>query len=267
MPEIMLAVSALKTIDNPTDDISLCALLRSPIYGFTADELYRIHKKAKGFSLYDSVVYAASFDRKRCKRIIKKIYAFSVKKQNEPVTVVGKCRYFLSELNFYRTKAQGMLCYKFLWLFYMRSGLLSMAGSFENEKSAGRTFCFCTSMRGTSENTGFKGLSTFILYIGEIAERGGDLANAKSAGQDGDYVHIMSVHKSKGLEFPACFVCDCARQFGTRDSTADLILSRNNGLSCRIKDAEKLIKRDTYLRKFAYICDTNAAIEEELRKL
>jgi ATP-dependent helicase/nuclease subunit A len=267
MPEIMLTLSALKTIDNPTDDISLCALLRSPIYGFTADELYRIHTKSGGFSLYDSIVYISSFDRKRLRRLQKGRYGYSVKKQNQPSTAVNKCRHFISELDFYRTKAQGMLCYKFLWLFYMRSGLLSMAGSFENGGKCRENLLLLYQYARNFENTGFKGLSAFIMYIGEIAERGGDLANAKSAGQDGDYVHIMSVHKSKGLEFPVCFICDCARQFGKRDSSADLILSRNNGISCRIRDAEKLTKRDTYLRKFASVCDTEAAVDEELRKL
>lgn len=267
MPEIMLAVAALKTIDNPTDDISLCALLRSPIYNFTADELYRIHTKAKGFSLYDSIVYTASFDRNRCRRVVQKKYAFTVQKQNEPTTTAGKCRHFLSELDFYRAKAQGMLCYKFLWLFYMRGGLLSAAGAFENGDKCRENLLLLYQYARNFENTGFKGLSAFILYISEIAERGGDLANAKSAGQDGDYVHIMSVHKSKGLEFPVCFVCDCARQFGKRDSAADLIVSRNYGLSCRIRNAEKLTKRDTCLRIFAAICDTDAAVDEELRKL
>jgi len=266
-PEIMLAVSALKTIDNPTDDVSLCALLRSPIYQFTADELYRIHTKANGYSLYDSIVYAASFDRGRCRRDAGKKYAFSVRKQSEPSTLAGRCRHFLAELDFYRAKAQGMLCYKFLWLFYMRSGLLAAAGAFEYGDKCRENLLLLYQYARDFEHTGFKGLSAFILYLGEIAERGGDLANAKSAGQDGDYVHIMSVHKSKGLEFPVCFVCDCSRKFGTRDSSASLIVSRNFGFGCRIRDAEKLTRRDTYLRRFAAICDTEAAVDEELRKL
>lgn len=267
LPEIMLALSALKTVDNPTDDISLCALLRSPLYNFTADELYKIRSEFYGLSMYDSVVAASCLINLKRLKLKNTTYHIKEKKIYTPQSIIKKCCNFLSELNFYRTKAQGMLCYKFLWLFYMRSGLLSNAGAFENGDKCRENLLLLYQYARNFENTGFKGLSSFMMYISEIAERGSDLANAKSNEPEGDFVRIMSIHKSKGLEFPVCFVVDTARQFGFRDAGGDLMLSRELGISCRLKDAEKLTKRDTYLRKFFAVSDIDASRGEELRKL
>lgn len=267
MPEISLALSALKTVDNPTDDISLCAIMRSPLYNFTADELYKIRSSFFGLSMYDSVSASACLNSLKCRKIKNKIYYISGKEKTEPKSIINKCRSFISELNFYRIKAQGMMCYKFLWLFYMRSGLLSASGAFENGEKCRENLLLLYQYARNFENTGFKGLSAFIEYISEIAERGGDLANAKSSEQEGDYVRIMSIHKSKGLEFPVCFVVDTARQFGSRNTKKDLMLSRELGISCKLRDTEKLTVRDTYLRKMALVLDKDAAMNEELRKL
>ncbi|HBR30577.1 MAG TPA: hypothetical protein DD733_00690, partial [Clostridiales bacterium] len=176
MPEVMLVLSALKTIDNPTDDISLCALLRSPVYGFTADELYRIRYSLPGLSFYDSVVAASCLNTYGRSVIKGGVYKLSEKKNAPPRSLLQKCRWFIKELNFYRTKAQGMLCYKFLWLFYMHSGLLSAAGGFVQGDRVVRNLLLIYQYARDFENTGFKGLSSFIRYIDEIAERGGDLA-------------------------------------------------------------------------------------------
>ena len=267
LPEIMLTISALKTVDNPTDDISLCALMRSPIYNFTVNELYIIRSKNFGLSTYDSVVAASCLGTLKRTRLKIGEYLIKDKRASEPKFIIKKCCNFLSELNFYRTKAQGMLCYKFLWLFYMRSGLLSSASSFENGEKCRENLLLLYQYTRNFEKTGFKGLSSFILYISEIAERSGDLSNAKSCEPEGDFVRIMSIHKSKGLEFPVCFVVDAARQFGSRDAGGDLMLSRELGISCRLKDAEKLTKKDTYLRRISAVADIDASMNEELRKL
>lgn len=267
MPEIMLAIAVLKTVDNPTDDISLCALLRSPLYNFTADELYQIRSDFFGLSMYDSIVAASCLNTYQRTKIKSGTYRITDKKTATPRSILKKCRFFVEELSFYRTKAQGMLCYKFLWLLYMRSGLLSAAGVFKNGDKATQNLLLLYQYARNFENTGFKGLSSFILYIKEMAERGSDLANAKSSEPEGNTVRIMSIHKSKGLEFPVCFVADAARQFGSRETKSDLMLSRELGITCRLRDAEKLTKRDTYLRRVAAIADIDASMGEELRKM
>lgn len=266
-PEIMLAISALKTIDNPTDDISLCALLRSPLYNFTADDLYRIRSNCFGLSFFDSVIAASALSSLKRKRIKGLKYAIKLKKTGRPVTIIKKCRVFLSELDFYRIKAQGMQCYKLLWLFYSKSGFLSLTGSMENGDKCKQNLLLLYQYARDYESSGYKGISAFISYIDTINERGGSLAEAILQEPDGDYVHIMSIHKSKGLEWPVCFVVDCARRFGSRESNNDLILSRKLGISCKIKNNEKLIVRDTYLRKYALIAEKDSGMSEELRKL
>lgn len=240
--EVMLAVSVLCAIDNPTRDIWLAGALKSPTFNITADELVAVAAKKKG-SLYKSLV--------------------AYTEENDFV----KGRFFLETLKKLREEAQSMPVSVIIREIYQQLGLkydvllddsLSIIAKDNLEK--------LYEMARSFEANSFRGLHAFIKHIDAMMEKDVKDSDDESEYPD-DYVRIMSVHHSKGLEFPVCFICDTAKRHNLQDNYGDLLMDDKLGVGMRLKDGTGFLKYDTLPRRALSILGTDDSLDEEMRGL
>ncbi len=256
-PDIRLAVSALKAIDDPTDDISLCALMRSPICNFTSNDLYRIRAHATKTAFWNAVAAAAT---PKPKRIGRAKYRFSAYTGNSGLCV--RCREFVKKLADWRNESTGVLCRDFLKGFFVSSGLLRIASSSDNRESLLLLYEYACKYE-TAQN---HGLSGFLDYISELSSGNKQLSDAARSG-DEDAVSFITVHKSKGLEFKVCFLAGTEKQFRGLKNSSEICFLRGKGLYFRLKDRVKFTSFDPLCNVNAVDIERESAVGEELRKL
>ncbi len=219
-PEVLLAICLLSVIDNPQKDVYLAGLLRSPLYGFNLDELARIRKRGtKGLSLYDNLCEAA---------------------EREEGEIAEKIRYFSEKLALYREQARVLPVDKLLRYLYFDTDMLSFAtpGQEGEDNYAVRerraNLLVLYEYARNFESGSFKGLYSFICFIRDTIEAKQTVEPAGRSG-DSNIVSIMTVHSSKGLEFPVCFITSCGRSMNRSDSSA-VAFSREIGVSASFRD-------------------------------
>ena len=256
-PDIRLAVSSLKAIDDPTDDISLCALMRSPICNFTSNDLYRIRRYATKTAFWHAVLSIAT---PKSTPISKRKYRF-VSRNGESGLCV-RCREFVKRLSVWRKESTGVPCREFLKGFFVSSGLLRIASSSDNRDSLLLLYEYATKYE-TVQNYG---LSGFLDYISELSDGEKQISDAARSG-DEDAVSFITVHTSKGLEFKVCFLAGTEKQFRGLKNSSEITFLRGNGLYFKLKDRVKFTSFDPLCNINAVDKEREIAVGEELRKL
>jgi len=203
--EIQVIMSLLKIIDNPTDDISLVTVLRSMIGGFTDNDLIeiRIDRASKSF-------YASMCD-----------YA---DKEEKNIELKEKVKDFLEKIKRLREEQEYMPLNEFIWKIYLDTGYYNYVTLMPNGVLRALNLKLLFEKAKQYEKTSFKGLYNFITFIDKLKLSSGDMSGAKLIGENEDVIRIMSIHKSKGLEFPVVFLCGMAKKFNMRDLNQDPIL-------------------------------------------
>ena len=234
--EVLLALSYLYAIDNPRKDVYLVALMCSPLFGFTADELTAIRKDSNEDNIWDCLI--------------------SYVKRNPDYKKGGD---FIAELISHRTLADGMPTDELLSLIYRESGLIALA-----EKSGGRdNLMLLYGHARRYEQSDFKGLYSFISYINMLIENEESFPSAKK--EEGlSAVKIMTVHKSKGLEFPVCFVIS---PVPSNSTDGRITFDESFGIAMKYKDDSGLALVDNPARHIVKRYIAEREFEEELRVL
>ena len=248
--EILLALALLNTIDNPHRDVYLAGVLRSPLYGFTADELVSIRRAAdaseehKGCTLYEALC----------------LYVVST-----PDFEKGKR--FLREHASFRHMAEGQPVDRLIWNLYRETGLLSIAGADKDGSPAARraNLMLLYDYARRFEASSYRGLYNFVAYINEAIERGQSIDEGTPQSARTDTVRIMTVHQSKGLEYPICFLSDCGRE-GAR-GVRGIPFHNHLGCALQLRDPSGFgrIRNPVYDAIAAAIAE--AETEEEMRVL
>ncbi len=237
--EISLAVSFLAVIDNPRQDIPLIAVLRSPIYGFTENELAGIHVQDKKGGIYSALL--------------------KMREENE------KCGGFLRELDYFRRAAGSLTTEKLLWLIYNKTGFMGIMAALEGGSEREENLIMFSEYARKFEANGYKGLFRFVSHIRTMMEREENITREDAAAGRG--VRIMSIHKSKGLEFPIVFLADTAHKFNTSDTLKPALFHRELGIGLYKRDLERRIKYPTVARTAVSRRLTAEMMAEELRVL
>lgn len=256
-PNIRLAVSALRAIDDPTDDISLCSLMRSPISSFDSNDLYRIRKRADEAPFWYALCKCAS---PKPKREEGRKYKFRTDSGSKGLVL--RARELIIRLNEWRSESIGVPCRDFLKGFFVSSGLLRIAEADNSRESLLLLFDYASRYE-TPQN---HGLSGFLDYLDELSNGDKTISDAAHGG-DEDAVSFITVHKSKGLEFKVCFLAGCEKRFRGTKNTADINLLRGRGIYFRLRDRVKLTSFDPLCNINAADEERDAAKGEELRKL
>ncbi|MBE6626618.1 MAG: hypothetical protein E7628_05495 [Ruminococcaceae bacterium] len=244
-PSVMLLMCVLNFIDNPLRDIYVTGALRSPVFGFTMSELVGI--KEEGMPLYLSVLKKAQADEG---------------------AICEKCASAVGRLEILKTVARGMRADKYLEYLIDEINLYSVDGIRENgaERDAVNRLCALAAdfVSGVGGVTKSSDISAFLEYATEAIDSP-DSGSGNGGGEDA--VSIMSIHASKGLEFPICFVSECAKRRNTADESRTVLYDGELGLGMYLPDESRLLKCDTLLRRIIAAKLRHDSVEEEMRML
>ncbi len=218
-PEISTALSLLAVLDNPHQDIPLIAALRSPVFGFTADELSAVRGADRDRDFYAALCARAENDE--------------------------KCRDFLARIEALRALAADLSAEELVWELLDGFDLLSVFSAMADGAQRRANLMELAALAQRYEGSGYKGLHRFVLWLRRLAERGEEPA----AGQGGGAVQILTIHKSKGLEFPVVFLCDTARRFNKGELNETVLVHPELGLGPKLTDLERRVEYPTLARQ------------------
>ncbi len=248
-PEVLCMYSLLVAIDNPFRDVYFAAALRSPFFGFTLSEMVQIRSTAvSSLSLYE---------------------AFSEAAESEKIFIGFRERIkdFLTRLATYREKARTLPVDKLLRYLYRETAALALAGYEKNghggtvrKTNLNRLYEYARKF----ESNGFKGLHQFIRYVDNVMQSGAKLPQPEG---DANAVLLSTIHGSKGLEFPVCFLASTQTAFSRNDFTAPLLSDEHMGCALRLSSAGPFSRYDTFFRSAVEMELRRQSREEEMRIL
>lgn len=223
--EIRTVMSLLKVIDNPMQDVPLIALLRSPIMNFTVEELADVRLLNKDNYFFENIELIAL--------------------QDEESNLKGKCNSFLENLKLWRERAIFTPIDEFIWYLYTETAYYGYVGAMPNGILRQANLRILFQRAKQYEETSFKGLFNFINFINKLRKSSGDMGSAKILGENEDVVRIMSIHKSKGLEFPVVFLSGAGKQFNLMDLNKNILFHEELGLGPEMVNLEKRVSYST----------------------
>lgn len=224
-PEVSIMLALLKVIDNPYQDIPLVSVLRSPIVGLHEEELSRIRIIDRKVSFYEA---AKKFERIRGKNEFEE-------------SIIYKLNLFFSQLKKWRTQARQGSLSDLIWQLYRDTYFYDYVGGLPGGRQRQANLRALYDRARQYESTSFRGLFRFLRFIERMQERGDDLGVARSLGEKEDVVRIMTIHSSKGLEFPVVFIAGLARKFNMKDLTKRYLFDKEYGFATEYINPEKQI--------------------------
>ncbi len=256
-PDIRLAISSLKAIDDPTDDISLCSLMRSPIFNFSSNDLYLIRKKSNQMTYWNSVCKYIEIKKKR-----EKGRRFKFTKKYGEKSLFARTLNFVRKITYWREESSGRPCCDFLKTFFVSSGMMHIS----TVSGARASLLLLYEYSRKYETASNHGLSGFLDYISELSKGNKEISDAARFG-DEDAVSFITIHKSKGLEFKVCFLAGVQRNFYGNNSRGKINMVRGEGIYFHLNDRIKLTDYNPLCNIIAEDKEKDATYGEELRKL
>lgn len=240
--EVSLVLNLLRVIDNPKQDIPLLSVMMSVLYGFTVDEVAEIRIGNRTGDIYSCLLTAAE-------------------NGNE------KVRYFLSELSRLRMLCVSMGVGDFLLQLYDETALTAIVSAMPEPQTKTANLMLLLDYASTYEKAGYIGLSGFIGFIDRLDRGKKDLKGSLGVSADADVVKVMSIHKSKGLEFPVVILANCFSSFNRQDEKNNMVVSANEGIGLVLRDTETLAEYPTLSHKAVKLSMRNDTVSEEMRVL
>ena len=244
--EIQLIMSCLKIIDNPMQDIPLVTVMRSMIGGFTDNDLIEIRLVDKYENFYESVVKS---------RI----------QVNEELR--NKIDSFLELINNWREESEFLALDELIWKIYMDTGYYNYVGLMQNGKLRQANLKMLFERAKQYESASFKGVFNFINFIDKLKLRNNDLGAAKIIGENENVIRIMSIHKSKGLEFPVVFLSSTGKNFNLKDLREKILIHQEIGFGPNYENSELKIEYPTLAKEAIKMVSKRESISEEMRVL
>ena len=225
--EVAVVFALLQVLDNPRQDVPLIAVLRSPLFGFTADELALLRGRHKDGDFYDALLESGN----------------------------DNARQFLATIRELREAAQRMSVRQLLSHIYDKCNVLGAFGAMPGGRERKENLLAFAALAERFEESGYRGLFAFVSHVRDLQKGGG--FNAPKAAQSAGGVRVMSIHSSKGLEFPIVILADLAKGFNNMDFAASVLVHPKHGLGPERVDAARRIRYPTAARQ---------AIEHTLRR-
>lgn len=233
--EISALRSFLQVIANPRQDIPLIGALASPLFGFHADDLAYVRSGNKKDSFYDAL------------------------KQSE----LPKAREFCAVLESLREHARTVTLTQLMEDIFLSTRLDSIYGAMKGGKAKKDNLQTFFQMAADYERTGLRTLDQFLEHLDAISESGLRTADSSAAG----CVTIMSIHKSKGLEFPVVFLCGLSRKFNMENLYDTILCDKDLGLGLSVADTQQRVRYSSLAKRAIAASKRDAAISEEMRVL
>ena len=239
--EIQTIMSLLKIISNPDNDIALVTVLRSPIGKFTDNELIEIRLENQNESFYNALL--------------------SSEKLKE------KIDNFLELVEDFRTKQEYLKLDELIWYIYEKTGYLNYVSLMKNGNLKAANLRMLFEKARDYEQGSFKGLYNFINFIDKVTKGNTDMGAPKLIGENENVIRIMSIHKSKGLEFPVVFLCGTGNQFNMLDLNDNILIHSELGLGPKYINYERRITYNTLAKEAIKYQIKKEIKEEEMRLL
>ena len=255
--EVRKILAVLAAIDNPYSDVDLCAFLNSSLVGMTDLEMattvsdYRKAQnieKSEKIRMMDAILY-----------------------ENESGDISEETRKKIQNaikfLNEYRKKSAYMNIAALLQDIYNETDFLNLISAMPGGQVRRANLMLLINKAGTFSNSGYSGLYNFIRYISKLKDFDNDFGEASILSENDDIVRIMTIHKSKGLEFPVCFLACANKLFNKMDLKQGMVIDSEFGLGVQYVDSKKNIK-DSSIKQNVIKHKLNADLMgEELRVL
>ncbi len=245
--EIQMILNYLKVLDNPRQDIPFTAALTGPFAGLTSEELAVLKSEMAGKTFYE----------KAC--------TYISEGKNETL----KCRLsvFLNQYESFRKKVPYMAIHELLNLIIEETGYGNYVAALPGGEQRAANLDMLKEKAISFESTSYKGLFHFVRYIEQLYKYEVDYGEASIVDEAADVVRIMSIHKSKGLEFPIVFVAGMDKGFNMQDTRSSVVIHPEIGVGIDYVDVEKRTKYPSLLKRMIQKEIQKEAVAEELRVL
>ncbi|MGJ0909115.1 helicase-exonuclease AddAB subunit AddA [Clostridium botulinum] len=270
--EIKTIISLLQIIDNPLQDIPLLSVLRSPIASFTDDDLIDIRMVNKNIAFYEcmEIIYRLYKNEK-----LDSYYSFYVEDEDKINKIVkdmkeelkNKICSFIEKLNLWRKKSIHIDIDEFIWFLYVETGYYGYVGALPAGEQRQANLRILFQRAKQYEKTSYKGLFNFINFINKLKFSSGDMGSAKILGENENVVRIMSIHKSKGLEFPVVILSGTGKNFNMTDLNKNILFHRDLGYGPDYVDIERRIAYPSLVKNIIKNKIRLETLSEEIRIL
>ena len=244
--EIQTILNVLKVLDNPIDDISLVSVLRSEIGTFTDNEIVEIRLCDRNSNFYNSLIKS---------------------KETLEGELKNKVINFLETIDLWRKESNYLSLAELIWKIYTDTGFYNYVGLMPNGSIRQANLKMLFERAKEYEKTSFKGLFNFVRFIERLKIGNGDMSAAKVIGENENVVRIMSIHKSKGLEFPIVFLSSTSKKINMQDLNSNLLLHEEIGIGPQYINYERMIEYSTSAKDAIKIVSKEESISEEMRVL
>ncbi len=234
--EISLAVNILRVIDNPKQDIPLLSVMMSPVFGFTADEISRLRIENRRGDIYTCLI----------------------------VSDDQKVKDFLEKIRYWRNLSVCLRVKELLEEIYNDTALPSVFQATDPSGIKRGNLMLLCDYADIYENSGYGSLSGFIDRLGDKKR---DISGAVGIAEESDCVKIMTIHKSKGLEFPVCILASCATDFNKSDEKENLVISQKHGIGMKRRNIDTFAQHSTLCHSAVKLGIRKDNISEEMRVL
>ena len=239
--EIQTIMNLLKIISNPDNDIALASVLRSPIGKFTDNELIEIRIECPKESFYNAML---------------------VNEKHK-----AKINEFFELIEDFRNKEEYLKLDELIWYIYEKTGYYNYVSLMTNGNIKTANLKMLFEKAKDYEQGSFKGLYNFINFIDRVTKHNNDMGAPKLIGENEDVIRIMSIHKSKGLEFPVVFLCGTGSQFNMMDLNANILMHSELGFGPKYINYERKIAYNTIAKEAVKNVIKKELKEEEMRLL
>ena len=245
--EVRTVLSYLQVLDNPRQDIPLAAVLHSAIGGLDEEELAWIRSESEEGSFYE------------CCR--------SYLESGADKAIKEKLAHFFDMLERFRARAEYTPVHLLLWEILDETGYGAYAQALPAGSQRKANLDMLVEKAIAYEATSYRGLYHFVRYIENLKKYEVDYGEANIGSESDNTVRIMSIHKSKGLEFPVVFVCGMAKQFNETDSRAKAVMHPSLGIGCDCVDTRLRTRQASLLKKIIQKTTSMENLGEEMRVL
>ena len=242
--EIQTIICLLKLINNPDNDIALVTVMRSPIGEFTDNELIEIRMVNRNESFYNAVLSSQADE-----------------------ALGKKVNHFLNLLEELRTKQEYLKLDELIWYIYEKTGYYNYVSLMANGNIKTANLRMLFEKAKDYEQGSFKGLYNFINFIDKVTKANSDMGAPKLIGENEDVIRIMSIHKSKGLEFPVVFLCGTGNGFNMLDLNDSILIHPEIGFGPKYINYERKIEYSTLAKEAIKYQIRKELKEEEMRLL
>jgi len=244
--EIKIIINLLKLIDNFKQDIPLISVMRSLIGGFSIEELIEIRVNDKNSNFHESVL------------------KYGEKKEDK---ISNKILKFVEKIKKWREESRYKLLNKLIWDILIETKYYYFTGMLPKGEMRQGNLKLLVDKAYNFEKTKMSGLVKFLQYVDKVKSSSKDMGSARILGENDNVVRLMSIHKSKGLEFPIVIISGLNKKFNLMNSSKSIIIHNTCRLAPKYFDINKKIKKETLPRLASKSLLKKEDLSEEMRVL